>query len=437
MPRLAELATAGGLLASRRALYEAGRRSLLRPREILFFHDVSDPYSYLLAQALPGLIERYRVEIKPVLVPPFVFSSDSNARLLEEYARRDAGELADRTGFAFHDPGRPPPKGAVMEVARRLSLLSDTQAFLEEAAGGGGACWRQESEREPHEPQGSDPGTDDGLMEKLAEGGRLRAALGHYSGGMLYFGGEWYWGLDRLHYLEERLRDSGASRQPGLPRLVGCPEESAGPPHDGLDGCDGDRRGAGKTLEVFFSFRSPYSYLALEELPDLIRRTGVKILLRPVYPMILRGVPLPPGKLRYILFDCAREARRLKIPFGRIADSLLGNGFEKALAIFPQAASAGLGLRFARLALRASFAEGKYLKDEEVLRRVAEETGLSWPGCRPEINDQAWLGAAHLNAESLRKMGLWGVPSFNCGALSCWGRDRLWMVEKYLSESVG
>jgi len=33
---------------------------------------------------------------------------------------------------------------------------------------------------------------------------------------MICYGGEWYWGLDRLHYLENRLRDRAwASRKVG------------------------------------------------------------------------------------------------------------------------------------------------------------------------------------------------------------------------------
>ena len=29
--------------------------------------------------------------------------------------------------------------------------------------------------------------------------------MGHYLGAMFYYAGEWYWGLDRLPYMLERL----------------------------------------------------------------------------------------------------------------------------------------------------------------------------------------------------------------------------------------
>ena len=45
----------------------------------------------------------------------------------------------------------------------------------------------------------------DGVFEA---GTQQRNALGHYLGGTLYYAAEWYWGIDRLPYLEERLSKS-------------------------------------------------------------------------------------------------------------------------------------------------------------------------------------------------------------------------------------
>ena len=46
----------------------------------------------------------------------------------------------------------------------------------------------------------------------------LLQAEGHYLSGMLYYGGEWYWGLDRLVHLERRL--NGVSLAPGNTQLA-------------------------------------------------------------------------------------------------------------------------------------------------------------------------------------------------------------------------
>lgn len=34
---------------------------------------------------------------------------------------------------------------------------------------------------------------------------------------MIYYEGEWYWGIDRLHHLEDRLNGLGLSNKPRMP----------------------------------------------------------------------------------------------------------------------------------------------------------------------------------------------------------------------------
>ena len=66
------------------------------------------------------------------------------------------------------------------------------------------------------------------LAAKLEAGNAHRAALKHYSGGMFYYGEEWYWGVDRLHYLEARLGDLGADLQPPQPLVMPRPTRRRG-----------------------------------------------------------------------------------------------------------------------------------------------------------------------------------------------------------------
>jgi hypothetical protein len=37
---------------------------------------------------------------------------------------------------------------------------------------------------------------------------------------MFYFDGEWYWGVDRLHHLEARLRDEGLAKDAAAPLIA-------------------------------------------------------------------------------------------------------------------------------------------------------------------------------------------------------------------------
>lgn len=379
-PHIVGLLSSRAAHRARRKIFEMRRRTERRGHEIFFFHDMADPYSHLLGQVLPDLVAAYDVTLTQHLVPPSDPESTPQAALLAAHARLDAARIAAFHGLEFN---------------------------LE----------RMEKKRQRR--SGED------LTARLHEGSEALARMGHYQGGMLFYAGEWYWGLDRLPYLEERLRSLGASRNPASPILFRRPEDAG---EKFTADCNG------QNVEMFFSFRSPYSYLALEKLPAFVKRTGIDLRLRPVMPMITRGVPLSGQKRRYIWFDSTREARRQGIAFGKIADPLIEEGYKNALALFPLAEARGKALEFSRAAMCAAFAEGRYLSDESVLRRLTNDLGMEWPKCSEALGNEGWRAAAEENAAALRKLGLWGVPSFRCGEVSVWGQDRMWLLERLIRD---
>src|ERR1041384_6345283 len=73
------------------------------------------------------------------------------------------------------------------------------------------------------------------------------------------------------------------------------------------------------TYDLFWSFRSPYSYLVVPRLIAFERDYDVKTNVRPVYPIAVRidGVFKNANPLggRYIVRDAARTAEMLGMPF--------------------------------------------------------------------------------------------------------------------------
>ena len=72
------------------------------------------------------------------------------------------------------------------------------------------------------------------------------------------------------------------------------------------------------SIEVFYSFQSPYSYLALESLYDIERAYDVELLWQP-YSAKASGQQVPPStvipeKLSYLIEDTKRYADEHKIP---------------------------------------------------------------------------------------------------------------------------
>lgn len=73
------------------------------------------------------------------------------------------------------------------------------------------------------------------------------------------------------------------------------------------------------TVDLFWSFRSPYSYLALGRLEALTRDFDVQIIARPVYPLAVRDPSFfqrtDPRFVQYLALDTHRLAQREGISF--------------------------------------------------------------------------------------------------------------------------
>jgi 2-hydroxychromene-2-carboxylate isomerase len=240
----------------------------------------------------------------------------------------------------------------------------------------------------------------------------LRKA-GHYQGGMIRYNDTWYWGIDRLGYLEQEIaRDLvDEIKHVVTPR----PEAERGP----LKLSDKPL-----TCEMYFSFRSPYSYIALEQIEAILAPYGVPLVLKPVAPMVMRGLELPSVKRMYIVRDAKREADRLGVRFGELCDPL-GTGVLNCLAIAHWANQRGELLAFAKSAMRGIWAEAKDVAEYVDLRAIVERAGLPWEEARAAIGDPKAPKAAADNAFDLNGIGLWGVPSFRVGDYVGWGQDRL------------
>jgi 2-hydroxychromene-2-carboxylate isomerase len=252
---------------------------------------------------------------------------------------------------------------------------------------------------------------------------------------MFYYGGEWYWGVDRMHHLERRLVGLGAERSGVALPIAPRPAAEAG-----------TQRDSGRiTLQFFLSLRSPYTAVVYDRVLDLAKRTGVNLELLPVLPMVMRGVPATFTKGKYIFTDAAREARTARVPYGKLVDPI-GEPVERAFALFPWAREQGRGAEWLGSFLRAAFAEGIDTSRDAGLRRVVERAGLPWEGARLQLGGEGaetWRDELEANRRTLYdELGLWGVPSFRVQGpggwpdLATWGQDRLWLVAAELRARI-
>ena len=153
--------------------------------------------------------------------------------------------------------------------------------------------------------------------------------------------------------------------------------------------------------------------------------------LRYVLPMVMRGLPVPRSKRRYITEDTAREAFVRDIPFGRLNDPV-GRPTERGLALVDFAQQQGKGQAYVLSFMQGVWAEGINAGSARGLRTIVERAGLSWADARLALKDEAWRAVAERNREDLLALGLWGVPSLQVQEVAVWGQDRLWAIEDKL-----
>ena len=410
--QVTRLLTSKGLRQARR-LWHAAPRLLTRARgKLLFFYEPGDPYSHLAVQYLEPLAARYRVRPRAYLVPPPPDDAAPDRARLAAWALRDAMLLAPVHRLSFPAGAAPQSPERVRDFAASLTGALRQADFAHTATLTGTAFW--DGRRLPEANATPDAA--------LAEGGALRAKLGHYLGGTFYFEGEWYWGVDRLHHLQARLAEAGLDTAQGTPGPAPCPDVT-------LTG----RPGGGRRLHFFLSLRSPYTYIAAPRVFALARHYQADLQLRFVLPMVMRGLAVPRAKRLYIALDTKREAERLGMDFGFIADPV-GRGAERGLAVLHHAIAAGRGPEFALSFLKGVFADGIDAATDKGLAALATRAGVSGAQVRVALADESWRDVAEANRQEMLAMGLWGVPSFRVDDRpGHWGQDRLFRIEQDLN----
>ncbi len=373
------------------------------------YYEVGDAHSQLCAALARKLLPRLNVPLQIRLVPAPDVSAYPEQAKQRAFASLDASRIAPC--HRLPAPVAVPPVRHDAVAAHLAAAGSNAEVFLKaehdamtaiasNATLTGAALHR------------------DSLASLLKANAERRRKLGHYLPAMWQYRGEWFWALDRLDALQQRLSANGALHDTA-PLSVPDPTQlplSAVP--------------EGTPLEFWFSFRSPYSYLAaIEVLRRRARGQLQNLQVRPVLPMVMRGLPVPRNKRLYIVRDVKRCADAQGIEFGRIHDPV-GDGVLRLLTVFPYAADAETQLCYCAIAGQSVWAEGLDARRDDVLRSVIERSGLDWTAAQQTLARGIDTTRAEANREALFAAGLWGVPSFRLGDFTTWGQDRLWMVDQ-------
>ena len=418
-----------GVLEARRQKAEARRRRRGEPHVVDYFHQLDDPYSHLTAQVLATFAERYDVALRLHLIRASGGASQPEVEKLAAWARRDAELVAPHLGLSFPSRSGTVPEPDHQVLAGRALAGSGDDAGIASIAAVSEALWH------------GDEGALVGSAEKGASAAELEAALDagsarlakdkHYSGATFFYGGEWYWGVDRLYHLENRLRELGACRAPEAAPIAPRPE----PDVTGIDA-------SGLRLDFYPSLNSPYTSIVFDRTLALKEACGIEFHHKPVLPMVMRGIPAPRPKAQYIVFDTKREADAAGVPFGNLIMPI-GTPTRRAYSLLPWAMGQGKDEALMSSLLRHAFALGVGLHTDAGMRRAVEAAGLDWAEAQAVIGSEDWKAIVERNQdEMVDGLGLWGVPSFRLSGprgepdLAVWGQDRLWLIAAEIQRRV-
>jgi 2-hydroxychromene-2-carboxylate isomerase len=188
-----------------------------------------------------------------------------------------------------------------------------------------------------------------------------------------------------------------------------------------------------RTLEFYFDYGSPYSYLADTQVETIARRAGAALERK---PMLLGGVFKATGnaspmtvelKSKWSAFDMPMWARHYGVPFNR-------NPYfpVNTLALMRGAAAAQLDGSFERYhpaMFKAMWVDGRNLNDIKEVAAVLTSAGLDAQKFGQRIQDQDVKDRLKETTDGAVARGVFGAPTMFVEDKMFFGNDRLPFVE--------
>lgn len=188
-----------------------------------------------------------------------------------------------------------------------------------------------------------------------------------------------------------------------------------------------------RTLEFYYDYGSPYSYLADTQVETIAKRTGAALVRK---PMLLGGIfkatgnasPMTvPLKSKWSASDMPMWARHYGVPF-RPNPYFPVN----TLTLMRGAAAAQLDGFFERYhpaIYRAMWVDGRNLNDMTEVAKVLTEAGLDAARVGQRVQDQDVKDRLKATTDEAVTRGVFGAPTCFVDDTMFFGNDRLPFVE--------
>lgn len=205
-------------------------------------------------------------------------------------------------------------------------------------------------------------------------------------------------------------------------------------------------------VDVFWSFRSPYSYLVTPDLLQLRSDYDVSVRLRPVLPIAVRAKASlfdasDKKRPRYILMDSRRRAEFLGLPFTWPNPDPVEQDLEtyevpkeqpriwRLTSLGVEAERRGKGIDFAHAAARVIWSGTPQWDEGDHLSEACDSVGLSLSDMEASVNLDRIKDDVDANHQALENAGHWGVPTMVLNGEPFFGQDRIDTLRWRLDQS--
>ena len=195
-----------------------------------------------------------------------------------------------------------------------------------------------------------------------------------------------------------------------------------------------------RTIDFYFDFSSPYSYIASEWIEALAARHGRTVSWRAILlgatfqAAELKSPVSYPLKREYSFLDFERSARFAGVPLKMPEKFPIATQNTARIFWWLDSTDKARASAWARHCLRAYFARGVDLSDAPALRSLCEEFGLDGAQAQDICGDPAWKAALKAANDAAIALGVFGAPFFIIDGEPFWGNDRRAQIERWLEK---
>ena len=201
------------------------------------------------------------------------------------------------------------------------------------------------------------------------------------------------------------------------------------------------------TVEFFYDYSSPWTYLAFTKIDGICQKYGAKLEWRPflvggvfntvnasVYEFREKGVP---AKHDYMAKDIGDWARYYGLKIKLFPTVFPVNSVKTLRGALVALEHPGMFLAYSYRVFEAYWGEDQDISQDRVLRKIVADVGLDADEYFDKINRQDYKDQIRTNTDEVIKRGGFGTPTIYVNGDSMFfGNDRLVMVEEALRRSA-